>query len=71
MLNVSCQIAMVLKNSRIFLVSDLKPDFVRSIFMEPFETIQAAMDAALMEKGEESSVILMPYGGSTLPVLEF
>lgn len=63
-------IAMVLKNSRIFLVSELKPDFVRSIFMEPYGTVQDALNAALQEKGEKSSIILMPYGGSTLPVLE-
>ena len=60
-------IAMVLKKARIFLVSDLEPDFVRSIFLEPFTDAQGAVDAAFTELGSDSGVILMPYGGSTLP----
>ncbi len=60
-------IAMVLEKARIFLVSDLDPDFVRSIFLEPFTGAQEAFDAAFAEAGSDASVILMPYGGSTLP----
>lgn len=60
-------IAMILKKAKIFLVSELDPDFVRSIFMEPFSDAQSAVDAAFNEKGENAKVILMPFGGSTLP----
>lgn len=60
-------IAMVLKKAKIYLVSELEPDFVRSIFMEPFSDVQQAVDAAFKEKGIDASVILMPFGGSTLP----
>jgi nickel-dependent lactate racemase len=60
-------IAMILKKAKIFLVSELEPNFVRSIFMEPFSDAQSAVDAAFKEKGEDAKVILMPYGGSTLP----
>lgn len=60
-------IAMVLKKAKIYLVSELEDDFVRSIFMEPFENVQLALESALMELGEDSKVIIMPYGGSTLP----
>jgi nickel-dependent lactate racemase len=60
-------IAMVLKKARIFLVSDLEPDFVRAIFLAPFSDAQGAVDAAFAELGSDSGVILMPYGGSTLP----
>jgi len=60
-------IALVLKKARIFLVSYLDPDFVRSIFLEPFTDAQGAVDAAFSELGSDSSVILMPFGGSTLP----
>ena len=61
-------IAMVLQNADIYLVSDLTPEFVRSIFMKPFSTVQEAYDAAARKLGGAASVIVMPYGGSTLPV---
>ncbi|MBI6873785.1 nickel-dependent lactate racemase [Clostridium aciditolerans] len=60
-------IAMILKKAKIFLVSELEPDFVRSIFMEPFSDVQSAVDAAFNEKSDNAKVILMPFGGSTLP----
>ena len=60
-------IAMVLKRAKIFLVSDMEDGFVRTLFMEPYPSVQAAFDAALAEKGEDARVIVMPYGGSTLP----
>jgi len=63
-------IAMVLQSAKIYLVSDLKPNFVRDLFMVPFDSIQSAVDSALDEIGSESKIILMPNGGSTLPVLE-
>lgn len=62
-------IAMVLEKAEIFLVSDMEPEFVRSIFMKPFSTVQEAFDAATAKLGADSSVIVMPYGGSTLPQL--
>jgi len=37
--------------------------------LEPFERIENAIDAALKEKGANASIIAMPYGGSTLPVM--
>ena len=61
---------MILERARILLVSDLEPEFVRSIFMEPYPTVQAAFDAALADLGPEASCWIMPYGGSTLPVAE-
>lgn len=60
-------IAMVLEKAEIYLVSDLDPAFVRSIFLTPFASLQEAGDAAMARCGNEASVILMPYGGSTLP----
>lgn len=60
-------IAMVLEKASIYLVSDLDPEFVRSIFLEPYTNLQEAGNAALSRCGENASIILMPYGGSTLP----
>lgn len=60
-------IALVLEKSEIYLVSDLDDDIVEKIFMKPFNTVQAAYEAAKQKLGEKSSVIIMPFGGSTLP----
>jgi nickel-dependent lactate racemase len=60
-------IAMVLENADIYLVSELAPDFVKRIFLTPFDNAQEALNAAFLKKGKNASVLAMPYGGSTLP----
>lgn len=60
-------IAMVLKNADIYFVSRMEPDLVRSIFLTPFDSVQKAYDAARAKLGEKATVLVMPYGGSTLP----
>lgn len=61
-------VAMVLKRVKIFLISDLDDGFVSSMGFVPFGTIDEALNAADAELGDNSSVIIMPHGGSTLPV---
>ena len=63
-------IAMVLEHADIYLVSELEPAFVKRIFLTPFGTVQGALDAALEKCGPHASVLVMPYGGSTLPQAE-
>ena len=63
-------IALVLQKCRIFLVSEMPGDFVKTLFMEPFTHVQTAFDHALAQKGGGASVLVMPYGGSTLPMPE-
>lgn len=60
-------IAMVLQQSDIYLVSELEDDFVRSLFLQPHPTAQAALDAALKKMGPNATILSMPFGGSTLP----
>lgn len=60
-------IAMVLDLAEVYLVSDMPDAFVESIFMKPFPSVQAALDAAFIKQGAEAQVLVMPYGGSTLP----
>lgn len=60
-------IAMTLKKAQVWLVSDMEPEFVRSIFLEPWPSAQAALEAAFAKLGPEAAVLAMPYGGSTLP----
>lgn len=62
-------IAMVLQKADIKLVSEMESDFVKSIFLEPYDALQTAVEDALAKHGQDASIIIMPYGGSTLPVL--
>ena len=62
-------IAMVLEDADIFLVSEMDDDFVCGIFLTPFKTVQDALEAAFLKLGSKSSVLVMPYGGSTLPIV--
>lgn len=60
-------ISLVLRNARIFLVSDLSDDLVRHIHLEPYHSLDEAFTAATEALGADSTVYVMPYGGSTLP----
>ena len=60
-------IAMTLQKAKIYLVSDMEDDFVRSIFLTPQPSVQTALDRAFTELGSKATVLAMPYGGSTLP----
>jgi len=62
-------IALVLEYADIYLVSDMEDAFVKKLFFTPFKTVQDAFNAALGKKGKNASVLVMPYGGSTLPKL--
>lgn len=62
--------ARAMKRADIYLVSQIDPELVKRMFMTPFSSIQEAYDAAKKVKGELAKVIVMPYGGSTLPVLK-
>ena len=63
-------IGMVLENASIDLISEMDPDFVRSIFLNPQPSAQVAFDEAMAKYGPQASVIAMPYGGATLPICE-
>ncbi|MCD8349024.1 MAG: nickel-dependent lactate racemase [Planctomycetaceae bacterium] len=60
-------IAMVLERADVYLVSDMAADFVESIFFKPFATVDDALAAARTKLGNDARIIVMPYGGSTLP----
>lgn len=62
-------IAMVLENADIYLVSELDADLVERIFFTPYQSAQQALDAAFAKLGSTATVLAMPYGGSTLPVI--
>jgi nickel-dependent lactate racemase len=60
-------IALVLEKADIYLVSELSPELVKSIFLKPFNNAQQALGEAFKKLGMNASVLIMPYGGSTLP----
>lgn len=62
-------IAITLQKAEVWLVSELEPDFVRSVFLTPQPSVQAALDAAFEKLGKDAMVLAMPYGGSTLPCM--
>ena len=60
-------IALVQKKAKIYLVSDMDEQLVRKMFMYPFKDVNEAIKSALEEMGHDAKILLMPYGGSTLP----
>ena len=62
-------IAMVEKKAEIMMVSEMPDELVRKLFMTPMRNVQEAFDAAVNKYGPGASVIAMPFGGATLPVL--
>ena len=62
-------IAMVLENADIYLVSEMEEELVRTAFLTPKASAQAALDDAFEKLGPNATVLAMPYGGSTLPKL--
>lgn len=60
-------IAMVRERAEIYLVSEMDAAFVERLFMRPFTTVREAYAAARNRLGPDANVIVMPYGGSTLP----
>jgi nickel-dependent lactate racemase len=60
-------IAMVLEDADIFLVSEMPEELVRECFLTPYSDVETALKDAFSRLGDDASVIVMPYGGSTLP----
>ena len=62
-------IALILQKADIYLVSEMSDALVDKMFMKPFSSVQEAYDSAPKTLGDQSKVIVMPFGGSTLPKL--
>jgi len=59
-------IARVLSKARVYLVSALAADVVRSCGMLPFDDLEPALREAFAELGPNASVSVLPYGSSIL-----
>ena len=63
-------IAMVEELCNLELVSEMDPNYVRSLFITPRASVQEAFDLAMERHGPNATVIAMPFGGATLPIKE-
>ena len=61
-------IAAVQKRASIYLVSSLPEDLVQRCGMVPFDGADGALASALLRAGPSARVLVMPEGGSVLPV---
>jgi nickel-dependent lactate racemase len=62
-------VARVLRRAHVYLVSSMPELAVRSGGMVPFSDAGSAVEAALNHAGTSARVLVMPEGGSVLPVL--
>jgi lactate racemase len=61
-------IAAVQKRASIYLVSALPQDLVRRCHMAPFDTPDQALEAAFGALGATAGLLVLPQGGSILPL---
>lgn len=55
--------------AKVWAVTDLDPDVLKKIFIEPYGSIQEAVDNAIKLKGKDTKVIFLLDGSVTIPVL--
>ena len=63
-------IGLVLQKAKVYLVSEMDPEFVKKLFFIPAKTVGEAFRAAMEEYGPDAKVLAMPYGGATLPSVQ-
>jgi nickel-dependent lactate racemase len=61
-------VATVLKRAHVYLVSSLPAQLVESCGLIPSENVNQALQSALGQQGSSARVLVMPQGGSVLPV---
>lgn len=62
-------VASVLKRAAVYLVSTLPQELVEACGLRPFATVEQAIEAALDQIGPSARILVLPEGGSVLPVL--
>jgi len=65
----AAKIADVCMRAQIWAVTDLEPGLLEKIFISPFSSLQAALDAALKEKGKDARMLVLMDGSLTIPYL--
>jgi len=62
-------IAMAQQRAKVVLISDLEEEEVKSLHLIPKKDVQQAVEEAMAAAGTGASLLVMPYGGSTLPLV--
>ena len=65
----SARLAQIMQTADLYTVMGIDDAVVKSVFMHPFKTAQAALDAALAKLGPSAKVYIIPDAGSVVPVL--
>ncbi len=65
----SARLAQLLGSYDLYTVVGVDDDTVRSVFMQPFGTVQEAVDTALRRAGAGAGVYVIPDAGGVVPVL--
>jgi len=64
------RIANINLNTEIYLVSNLTDEIKKNLFIKSFDSLEEAFSQAIKVQGEKAKVLVIPYGGSTLPVFK-
>ncbi|MGE4424616.1 MAG: nickel-dependent lactate racemase [Pseudodesulfovibrio sp.] len=63
-------IAMAEKKADVYMVSELEDAVMENMFVTPCPDVETALAKARARLGEDASIVIMPFGGSTLPAVE-
>jgi len=64
------RVAKIHLDSEIYLVSNLPNEIKKKLFIKNFNSLEEAFTNAMKVLGENVKVLVIPYGGSTLPVFK-
>jgi nickel-dependent lactate racemase len=63
-------IARIAKEVEILLVSSFSENWTNPSLLNPVNTLNEALNQSLIRHGRDASIIVMPYAGSTLPIIQ-
>ena len=64
------RVAKIHLDSEIYLVSSLADEIKKKLFIKNYSSLEEAFSQAMKIQGEKAKVLVIPYGGSTLPYLK-
>ncbi|MEO0019518.1 MAG: nickel-dependent lactate racemase [candidate division WOR-3 bacterium] len=66
----AARLARIMQKAQLYTVMPgVKDELIRSVFMHPFSSIQAALDFALEKLGKNATIYIIPDAGSLVPVV--
>ena len=48
-------------------MSDLSDEELKAVHLKPYHDLEVALKDAIKEKGEDASIIVLPFGSITVP----